>query len=178
MYYDFIYKNVYKKTNMQFQPSSRSELQIAVDLYRTNREEAIEQYGEQSTWDLSRADIYGLQPETKIFKPTSKDQLLQAVNTFHVNKENALEKYGDIDTWDTSLITDTSESSKHKSVFKSPECYKMPLTMMELFCGIDINKPLDILDFTNGIDINKPLDILDFTNDISINKPLDKDVAD
>ena len=37
----------------QFKPANRAELKTAVDLWKSNKPSALEQYGEINTWDTS-----------------------------------------------------------------------------------------------------------------------------
>ncbi|MEE3204052.1 MAG: BspA family leucine-rich repeat surface protein, partial [Candidatus Neomarinimicrobiota bacterium] len=89
-----------------FQPQTKPELQIAVDLWVSNESQAISAYGEINTWDVSL-----ITDMSSVFynKPTFNEDLhnwdVSNVTDMRFMFQLAFDFNGNISTWDVSSVT-------------------------------------------------------------------------
>ncbi|MCH2131993.1 MAG: BspA family leucine-rich repeat surface protein, partial [Pirellulaceae bacterium] len=101
---------VAQSSNVNFQPTTKAELQTAVDLWISDNATALSTYGEINTWDVSLiTDMSELFKDKTTFNDDIGNWDVSNVTTMSQTFKNATSFNGDISTWDVSSVTSMYE---------------------------------------------------------------------
>ena len=128
-------------TIQAFQPQTKEELQIAVDLWVSDNATALESYGEINTWDVSQiTDMSNLFDGKQEFNSDISSWDVSSVTNMSNMFHQASDFEGDLSSWDVSSVTNMSQLFDGASSFSgniSTWDVSNVVTMRRMFCSAD-----------------------------------------